>query len=779
MKVIRADRLPDRLDIKTDTGLLRLQVIDERIIHVLYTCQNSFSDAPSLMVLPQTKGRPAWDFKEDLDYITLNTARLCLRIVKQTGAFTWMDSNGELLVREPERGGKILREIEINGRKAFSTKLELVFSAGEAIYGLGQHEDGVLNYRGHSEMLYQHNLKVAMPVMVSTRGYALLFDSYSLGNFHDDQYGSYFWSEVEDELDFYFLYGPEVDDLVAGIRTLTGAPSMLPKWAYGYVQSKESYKRQSELVEIVQEYRRRGIGLDCIVQDWLSWPGDKWGQKTLDPERFPDPDKLTRDLHDLHTHLMVSVWPRLKNDGPDQVEFRQHGFLLGDDVTYDAFNPQARAMYWKQANEGLFQHGVDAWWCDCTEPFEPDWAGPVKPEAWERMVINSKVFKQYLDPERINAYSLLHSQGMYEGQRAVTSEKRVINLTRSCYPGQVRYGTITWSGDITARWETLKKQIPAGLNFTITGSPRWTFDIGAFFVAQRSEHWFWDGAFRDGYDDRGYRELFVRWFQMGAFLPMFRAHGTDTPREVWRFGKPGEAAYDTLVKFIRLRYRLLPYIYALAARETQHNYTMLRALAFDFRDDPQVYNIADQFMLGPALMICPVTEPMYYGPHGEAIENQPHDRSVYLPAGSSWYNFWTGKRYSGGQIIRTPAPLEIVPLFVRTGSILPMGAHIQYTGEKPGAPIELRVYPGQNGRFDLYDDEGDSYRCEQGEFAWTPITWDDATRTLRIGPRQGSYTGMPERQVFRIVMAGSGVEPGEAAGEVSISGQESAQWTAK
>ena len=318
----------------------------------------------------------------------------------------------------------------------------------------------------------------------------------------------------------------------------------------------------------------------------MSWPGNKWGQKTFDPDRFPDPDKMTQDLHDLHARLMISVWPKFDNDGPDQLEMRARNLLLGDGVTYDAFNPQARALYWKQANEGLFRHGIDAWWCDCTEPFEPDWHGPVKPEAWQRMVTNTSVFKKYLDPTRINAYSLVHSQGMYEGQRAATEEKRVVNLTRSGYPGQARYGTITWSGDVTARWETLKKQIPAGLNFTITGSPRWTFDIGGFFVDQHSDQWFWDGAFRDGCDDRGYRELFVRWFQVGAFLPMFRAHGTDTPREVWRFGKPGEVLYDTLVKFIRLRYRLLPYIYSLAGWETQRGYTMLRIPGLRFPRRP-------------------------------------------------------------------------------------------------------------------------------------------------------------------------------------------------
>lgn len=783
MKILQVNPSPDYLDLKTDAGLLRLQPITDRIIRVVYTQNSSVTGTPGLMVLPQPPMTEKWKVIDELGgSLALTTTYLRLDIDRETGAFTWSDSSGNLLVRQPERGGKFLTEIELPGqpdRKAFSTKLELVFAQGEAVYGLGQHEEGIFNYRGHSQVLYQHNYKVAMPVMVSTRGYGLFFNSCSLSTFHDDQYGTSFWSEVEDEMDFYFLYGPEFDQVVAGMRRLTGKPSMFPKWAYGYIQSKERYKRQQELIDIVQEYRRRGIGLDGIVLDWMSWPGDKWGQKSLDPDRFPDPERMMEALHHEHAHLMISVWPKFSHDGPDMVEMREKGFLLSDGATYDAFNPAARALYWQQANRGLFQHGIDAWWCDCSEPFEPDWKGAVKPEPWQRMVTNTSVFKQYLDPEKINAYSLVHSQGMYEGQRAVTEEKRVVNLTRSAYPGQVRYGTVTWSGDVTARWETLRKQIPAGLNFTVTGSPRWTFDIGGFFVNQKPEMWFWDGAYADGCDDCGYRELFVRWFQVGAFLPMFRAHGTDCPREVWRFGKPGELAYDALVKFIRLRYWLLPYIYALAGWETQRDYTTLRALAFDFRADPLVYDIADQFMFGPALMVCPVLEPMSYGPRSEPLENVPQERQVYLPAGASWYNFWTGKRYAGGQVLRVPAPLDILPLFVRSGSILPLGPEIQYANEKPGAPLELRLYPGADGRFDLYDDEGDSYRCEQGEFAWTPFTWEDGMKRLTIGPRHGNYRGMPEKQVYRVVVAGTGLGPNEVAGEVTVTGSEKALWVGK
>jgi alpha-D-xyloside xylohydrolase len=778
MKINRFTRTDHGLDLQADAGVLRIEAMNEHIIHVVYANRPAPPPAKSPIVIQPSPAPVRWDTMEGLETITFQAPELAVEINRQTGAFTWKDKNGALLVREPERGGKSLREARSGVPGAVSTRLDFVFSDGEAIYGLGQHEEGVYNYRGHSQFLYQHNLKVAMPVIVSTRGYAILFDTCSLANFHDDQYGSYFWTEVDDAMDFYFLYGPEFDRLVAGIRWLTGQVPLLPRWAYGYIQSKERYKRQSELVEIVQEYRRRGIGLDCIVQDWMSWPGNLWGQKSLDPDRFPDPARLTQDLHALNARLMVSIWPRFNNDGPDQVVMRDNGFLLGDGQTYDAFNPGARALYWKQASEGLFRHGIDAWWCDCSEPFEPDWRGAVKPEPWQRMVDNTTEFKRYLDPRMINAYSLLHARGMYEGQRSSGSEKRVVNLTRSASPGQARYGTVTWSGDITASWETLRRQIPAGLNFTVTGSPRWTFDIGGFFADRRPDQWYWDGDYPNGCEDRGFRELYARWFQVATFLPMFRAHGTDTPREVWRFGRPGETAYDTLVKFIRLRYRLLPYIYSLAAAETFHSDTMLRSLAFDFRRDPNVHEIADEFLFGRAFLVCPVLWPMYYEANSEPLAEVLKERTVYLPEGSSWYNFWTGKRYAGGQILRTAAPLEIVPLFVRAGTILPLGPEVQHAGEKRSAPLELRVYPGEDGQFNLYDDEGDSYRYEQGEYSWTSLSWQQSTRTLTVGPRKGSFRGMAPKQVFRVVMSGAGLEHGETVGELDISGSETARWTA-
>jgi alpha-D-xyloside xylohydrolase len=596
-------------------------------------------------------------------------------------------------------------------------------------------------------------MKVVVPVLLSTRGYGVLLDSYSYMIFHDDAFGSYLWTDVDDELDYYFIYGPEFDQIVQSIRQLTGTATMLPRWAFGYLQSKERYVSQTELIDIVKEYRKRRLPLDCIVQDWKSWPHDLWGQKSLDPERFPDPDGMMAELHQMNARLMISIWPNMNPGGDNWHEMRDQGCLLGNQATYDAFDEKARELYWKQANEGLFVHGIDAWWSDCTEPFQADWRGAFKPEPEERLRINTEEAKRYLDPEYINAYSLMHSQGMYEGQRKTCTDKRVVNLTRSAYSGQQRYGTITWSGDVAATWNTLRRQIAEGLNFCATGLPYWTVDIGAFFVKNDPNLWFWNGDFDLGVEDMGYRELYVRWFQYGAFLPMFRPHGTDTPREIWRFGNPGDPMYEALVKALRLRYRLMPYIYALAGLTTHHDYTMLRALPFDFRTDPATYDIADQFMFGPAFLVNPVTTPMYYTAGSTALDGVSKTRSVYLPMGTDWYDFWTGQCYAGGQTICADAALDTLPLYVRSGSIVPIGPEITYADEQPHAPLDLCIYPGQSGSFTLYDDEGDSYNYEQGHYAMIRFSWNEATRRLTLHDRQGSYPGMPGIREFRIVMS--------------------------
>ncbi len=786
MHIVRHEGTGSSHVVVTSNGRMNLEAVSDSIIRVVYTLRDSFNVQKSLMMLPRTN-QGTLQASEDQTHLILKTSKITLKIDKQTCSFSWFDSIGNLLVSETNDGAnsKILHEVDVKktvydenvtiktvtsvdgmkavaegvkqvvDRKAYNTRLRLQFQDDEAIYGLGQHEEGIFNYRGHHQYIYQQNMKIACPMFASTRGYGLLWDSYCLSSFHDDQHGTYFWTEIDDEMDFYFIYGPELDNIVSHVRTLTGKVPMLPKWAMGYFQSKERYRSQDELVEITAEFRKRKIPLDCIVLDWMSWPGNKWGQKSFDESRFPNPTKLCDDLHAMNTKFMVSIWPVMRNDGPNQIEMREKGYMLGNRATYNVWNPDARDLYWKQANEGYFKFGVDSWWADCTEPFEADWKGAVKPEPWQRVQLNTDESKKYLDPEYINAYSLLHTQGLYEGQRGQTNDKRVVILTRSASIGQQRYGSITWSGDTAATWSTLRKQIADGLNYCITGNPRWTFDIGAFFVYQK-EQWFWRGDYPKGCEDEGYRELYVRWFQMGTFLPMFRSHGTDTPREPWRFGEVGSKTYDTIVKFTYLRYRLLPYLYSLLGWETHRDYTMMRALAFDFRNDPACFNIADQFMLGPSILVCPITEPMYYGPDSTELTNTKKSRQVYLPKGCDWYDFWTGKKYSGGQTIAADAPLETLPLYVRAGTILPMGPSEQYVDEKPNAALEVRIYPGSNGQFDLYQDAGDGYAYETGDYCFSLLMWNDSSRVFAIGEKNGNFKSPPCELHLVIVKEGRG-----------------------
>jgi len=445
---------------------------------------------------------------------------------------------------------------------------------------------------------------------------------------------------------------------------------------------------------------------------------------------------------------MVSIWPIMTGDCPNQRELQTRGLMLGNQSTYDAFSPEAREVYWAQANQGLFTHGVDAWWCDCTEPFEADWAGETRPEPGARLLLNTNAAKKYLDHGQINTFSLLHSQGIYEGQRRTTSAKRVVNLTRSGYAGQHRYATICWNGDICATWQTLRNCIPEGVNFCATGEPFWTVDIGGFFINHDPKLWFWRGDYPagcrgltdmnalepdpadTGCRDLGFWELYTRWVQYAALLPMFRSHGTDAAREIWRFGGEGEPFYDAIAKFIRLRYQLIPYIYSLAAQVTQSGRAMLRAVALDFPNDPKTHHLTDQFLFGPALLVCPVTSPMYYEKNSQPITDAPKNRRVYLPAGVRWFDFWTEEVYEGGQTLTAAAPLETMPLFARAGSILPMTDPMQFVDEHPEAPYEIRVFRGADGDFTLYEDMGDSYDYETGAFEHVPLSWDDANRAL-------------------------------------------------
>ena len=797
--MFRLESNGESLVLASESWRLRIGFVAESIARVTMTGNRPFQQRASLSVVASSWYTDYW-MAEDPEQFEVATDSVSLKVNKATGAIRYYDREDRLLTREPERGGKWLTpkavytnrfrkdgatataqgidgmrisaaEAErVVDRDAFEAKLEFVFAENEALFGLGSHEEGYANLRGKWRELYQHNLKAVVPYFVSTRGYGVLIDCYSFMTFHDDALGSYLWADVVDELDYYLIRGERFDEITKGYHALTGGVPLPPKWFFGYSQSKERYVNAKELADTVCEFRRRAIPLDLIILDWKSWPYEGgWGQKSLDPVRFPNPDKLTWELHGIGAKLMTSVWPTMTGDCPDRREMLERGLMLGNQATYDAFREEAQRCYWDQANRGLFSHGVDAWWCDCSEPFESDWHGAVRPEPHERVSINTGEGKRYLDPGYSNAFSLLHSRGIYEGQRGVTDQKRVVNLTRSSYAGQHRYGTTTWSGDISATWETLRRSIPEGLNFCAAGEPYWTLDIGGFFIRNDPALWFWRGDYDagcrgltdgsalvpdrndTGCTDLGYWELYTRWLQYAVFLPMFRSHGTDAPREPWRFGEPGTDFYDVIVEYIRLRYRLLPYIYSVAAQVTLNSWTIMRPVAVDFPEAVRTHDLSDQFLFGPGLMVCPVTKPMYYGRNSEPITGSRKSRPVYLPSGIGWYDFWTGTCFRGGRRVEAAAPLDVIPVFVRAGTIVPMGLPMQYVDESPDAPYEIRVYRGASGAFPLYEDEGDNYNYESSRFSIVMLHWGEFDSELTIGARQGQFDGMVRSREFHIV----------------------------
>ncbi len=627
---------------------------------------------------------------------------------------------------------------------AYEAKIRFAIQPDEAIYGLGQHENGVFNYRNAKEYLYHNNMKIPMPVFLSSRHYGIFFDCSSMLVYEESDNCITMTMDAVSQIDYYIFTGDNFDELISAIRTLTGHAVMLPKWAFGYIQSKERYKTQEEILETAREFKKRELPLGCIVLDWLSWEEGKWGNMYFDKSRFPDAKAMVEELHAQGTAFMISVWPNRKEGCENHQEFAKAGKLYCNNSTYDAFDEEARDIYWEQCKRELFAAGTDAWWCDSTEPFTPDWNGEVKKPDDERYEMAKESTNKYMDARTSNAYTLFHAKGIYEHQRKDCPAKRVVNLTRSVYPGSQKYGTIGWSGDIAATWEVYKNQIAEGLSMAMSGHPYWTLDAGAFFTGnlecwkrwanqtEGTQPWFWHGLFEEGVKDKGYCELYTRWLQFAAFLPIMRSHGTDTPREPWQFGEKGTLYYDTIEKYIKLRYQLLPYTYSLAGQAVMSDYTMMRSLMFDFPQDEKVKEIGNEYMFGPAFLVCPVTEPMEFGPDSTPLHKEQM-RSVYLPEGSCWYDYETHAYLKGGQEIQAEAPVSHMPLYVRAGSILPMAA--DYSGELS----RIEVYAGADGMFVYYNDNGQDYAYEKGAYTAIPIIWQEERQALLIGNANGSF----------------------------------------
>ena len=682
------------------------------------------------------------------------------------GNLTFLTAKGKVLLREKSCDMKAVRQT-------------FLLDKGEAIYGLGTFQNGKMNRRGEHKRMEQTNLEDFMNVLQSIKGWGLYWENYSPTQFDDDANGMSFTSEAGDGIDYYFMYGGSADGVIAQMRHLSGDVPMFPLWTYGYWQSKERYKTATETESIVDKYRELQVPLDGIIQDWQYWGNNYlWNAMDFLSEDFVKGPQLIKNVHQKHAHFMISIWASF---GPMTQQFREldaKGLLLPIETwpqsgishiwppkkefpsgvkCYDAFSPEARAIYWKYLKT-LYDYGCDAWWMDSTDP---DYMNPKESDY------QHKVYGGTWRSQR-NAFPLETVKGIYQTQRKDDRGKRIFIMTRSSFAGQQHYGSNMWSGDVASSWEMLRYQVPAGLSYSLTGNPNFNTDIGGFFCGSYN-------TAGSGSAPRNpqFQELYVRWMQYGLFCPVFRSHGADAPREIWQFGQKGEPVYDAIEKQIRLRYRLIPYLYSTAWQVTSNNQSYLRPLFSDFASDKRVWDIADEFLCGQSILATPILDPQYTeekiiredamtGWNKKELKDESGELKVdwtatksatkYLPKGATWYDFWTGKTYKGGQSVTITTSFDRVPMFVRAGSILPLGPEMQYVGEKAWDNLELRVYPGADGTFTLYEDEGDNYNYEKGIYSTITFQWNDKTRTLTIHDRKGDYPGMLKHRQFTITL---------------------------
>jgi alpha-D-xyloside xylohydrolase len=919
------ERLTDGIAVPVGDKRLELRVCRDDIVRVAYAPKGAFFGRETMTIVKGACLPTDFQVQTGEGSAAVTTRKLTARVALPSGAVTFLDRHGRTLLAEKAGGGKTMTAATVMGEQTSHVQAEFEPAPGEALYGLGAHQSGFMDYAGRDVDMYQLNTVDIVPFLASSRGYGLLWENTSHtkfgdlkpavhipaknlidatgkpggltgtyrqgdcrtgavvgtrvdpqlalgapedrppviaahqapqatnpqihpqlkdgdvcvvweGAFETEAAGPYdivplatnglrlwideklavdtyrqawipwydqlrytfgakerhqvrlewskedtegtlrlkwktpprsaytsLWSEVGDGIDYYFVYGPDLDDVVAGYRELTGRAPLMPRWAMGLWQSRERYKTAQETLDTLDEFRRRQIPLDTMVMDWQYWKPDQWGSHEFDPERFPDPVGWLKAIHDRNAKLMISVWPKFYTTTDNFREMKEKGFLYPETLKrptkdwlghvhtfYDAFNPEARKLFWKQMNDRLFSKGVDAWWMDATEP---ELVGELLPQS----------LKDTMNPTFLgtgarmaNAFALANSRAVYEGQRATAPDQRVFILTRSAFTGTQRYASATWSGDVSADWDSLRKQIPAGLNMALSGIPWWTTDSGGFTVRRK-----WATREPKPEHVEEWRELNTRWFQFATFCGLLRSHGQFPLREMWNFGGDEKhKAFTTMLAFDRLRYRLLPYLYSVNGDVNRRDGSVMRPLVMDFREDPEALRVGDQFLFGPSLLVNPVTTP------GATT------RSVYLPrrhdddaggAGAGWYDFWTGKALEGGQRVDAPAPYESIPLYVKGGSIVPMGPEIQYTAEKLDGPLTLWVYTGADAAFELYEDDGVTYGYEKGAFSTIPITWDEKAATLTVGPRTGSYPGMPAARELRVVFVSKDEPVGHSA----------------
>ncbi len=759
---------------QTETIVTEISFITPAIVRVVKWPAGTDFEKKSLSVIKNPE-EVAFDVQEEGSRVRLTTSVMSVAVDANDGTVSFSDHSGKALLKEKE-GGSFL-PFDDAGTPTFTVKQAYQLDTDEAIYGLGIQQQGKMVQRNLKLRMIQGNTDDYIPFFQSVKGYGLFWDNYSPTDFSDTPSETVFSSDVGDCIDYYFIYGGDADGVIAGMRDLTGQVPMFPLWTYGYWQSRERYKSQDETVGVVQKYRELEVPIDGIIQDWRYWGNNYlWNAMEFLNEEFYDPQKMVDDVHALNAHMIISIW---NSFGPQTKPYRELdsiGALLSIKTwpesgsfkwppnpdypsgvrVYDAYNPVARDIYWKYLNAGIFSLGMDGWWIDSSEPdhFHPE------PSDYDNPTYLGSFRKVR------NAYPLMTVGGVYTHQREVSDDKRVFILTRSAFAGQQRYAANTWSGDVVASWEALRNQISAGLNFSLCGIPHFNSDIGGFFL--------WN--FERKLDDPEYHELYTRWMQFGAFCPMMRSHGADAPREIYRFGQKGEPVYDALEKYIHLRYRLLPYIYSVSWEVSKYQSTLMRALMMDFPNDKKALDINSEYLFGKSFLVCPVTEKLYTA-DSTADFSKNKSTQIYLPGGTSWIDFWNGNVLEGGQTLEREVPIDIMPLYVRAGSVIPMGPQVQYATEKVWDSLEIRIYPGADGSFILYEDENDNYNYEQGVYTEIPFTWDDAQRTLTIHKREGDFPGMLKSRIFNIVivngMQGSGATiPEQADRQVTYEGKE-------
>lgn len=724
---------------------IEIQFVSPEIVRVVKAPEGRSFTKKSLSVVKSPESMSVTTEKKG-ETVSLKSNAVRVDFNVGTGRISFFDKQGKALFTEKDYGAQFT-PFNDAGNPTFSVRQAFLLDKDEAIYGLGQQQVDDLNQRNHKHFMRQRALYASVPIIQSTKGYGMFWDNYSPTTYTDNPQEMSFDSEVGECMDYYFMYGGNADGVIAQIRDLTGQAPMYPLWTFGFWQSRERYKSQQETMEVVDKYRELGIPLDGIIQDWQYWgPNSNWNSMNFDNPEFPDPQKMIDHVKKKNAKIMISIWASFGPDTNPYKDLEKINALFnfktwpadGGVKAYDAYNEKARDIYWEHLNKGLFSKGIDAWWTDSTEPDHLD--------VQERDFDIPTAMGTYRSV--VNAFPLMSNKGVYEHQRAVTSDKRVYLLTRCAFAGQQRYAANTWSGDVVCNWETFRKQIPTGLNFSLSGIPYWNTDIGGFF------NWPYHG----GAENKAYHELYTRWFQYGTFLPMQRSHGSGVKKEIYNLGKKGDWVYDSEEKYINLRYALLPYLYSTGWQVTDNAGSFLRALFMDFNEDQKVHNISNQYMFGKAFLVTPVTRNMYVFSDKEQWKDPYEDFSktgtqdVYLPKGTKWFDFWTGEALNGGQLVTKEVPIDIIPLYVRAGSIVPFGPKVQYSTEKKWNNLEIRIYPGADGEFVLYEDENDNYNYEKGAYSIIKFTWDDAKRTLNIADREGTFPGMLKSRKFNIVV---------------------------